>query len=134
MSKIKGQNFRFLKNGAIPEETNVNISITGNTEDTSTKDVTGLYSQQTVTTVTWSATVDTYQAEPADLIPLVTTFNAAQAITVGWDETSGALNRVAEGASFARSGDALLNDLTFTFNDRQPCSVSMQFQGTGNLS
>ena len=43
MSKIKGQNFRFLQNGAIPEATNCSITMQGNTEDTSTKDTEGMF-------------------------------------------------------------------------------------------
>ena len=135
MSKIKGQNFRlFVEDAAVPEETSCSITITGNTEDTSTKDTTGLYSQETVVTTTWSAQVDSYEAEPSELKALVTMFNTAEAVTVGWDQTAGSQNRVGQNANFAREGEALLNDLTLTFNDRQPCSVSLQFQGTGALS
>jgi len=55
-------------------------------------------------------------------------------VTVGWDQTAGAQNRVAQNAAFSRSGSALLTDVTFTFNDRATVSVSSQYQGTGALS
>ena len=135
MSKIKGQNFRLLVAGAaVPEETNVSITIQGNTDDSSTKDSAGFYSQETVVSTSWQAQVDTYDAEPASIQALVTTFNAAQPVTVGWDQTAGAQNRVAQNAAFSRSGSALLTDATFTFNDRATVSVSSQYQGTGALS
>jgi len=135
MSKIKGKNFRLLQAGAaFPEATNCSISLTGNAEDTSTKDTEGLYSQQTITSTSWSAQVDTYQSEPSQLKAIITTFNAAAAVGIGWDQTGGAQNRVAQNASFKRSGNALLNDFTMTFNDRETVQLSLQFQGTGALS
>lgn len=136
MSKIKGQNFRLLTGNplaAFPEATNCSITMTGNTEDTSTKDTEGLYSQQTVVSTSWSAQVDTYQSETSQLRAILTMFNAAQSVPVAWDQTGGALNRVAQNASFRRNGNALLNDFTMTFNDRETVAVSLQFQGTGGL-
>lgn len=135
MSKIKGQHFRFLENGAaIPEETNVSITLTGNTEDTSTKDTTGLYQQQTVVSQSWSAQVDTFQGSAAQLRAILRKFNAAAAIAVGWDQTGGDENRVPQNANFKRSGQALLNDFTMKFDDRATVATSLQFQGTGVLS
>lgn len=135
MSKIKGQNFRLLVAGAaVPESTNCQITLTGNTDDTSTKDSTGFYTKETIVSKGWSAQVDTYDAETDSLKALVTTFNAAQPVTVGWDQTAGSQNRVTQNADFKRSGSALLNDLTMTFNDRQTVSISSQYQGTGALS
>ena len=136
MSKIKGQNFRLLTGNplaAFPEASNCSITMTGNAEDTSTKDSEGLYSQQTVTSTSWSAQVDTYQSETSQLRAILTIFNADQPVPVAWDQTGGALNRVAQNASFRRTGNALLNDFTMTFNDRETVAVSLQFQGTGGL-
>ena len=135
MSKIKGQNFRILQAGAaIPEAVNASITLQGNTESTSTKDTEGLYSQDTVVSTQWSAQVDTYQSDTSALKSIITLFNAAQPVAVGWDQTAGAQNRVAQNANFKRSGQALLNDFTMTFNDRETVSLSLQWQGTGNLS
>ena len=133
--KIKGQNFRLLKGGvAFPEATSCSITLTGNTEQTDTKDTEGLYQQQTVVSTTWSAQVDTYQGEASELRSIITMFNAAAAVGIGWDQTGGSMNRTAQNASFKRSGQALLNDFTMTFNDRETVAVSMQWQGTGSLS
>lgn len=135
MGKIKGQHFRILQAGAaIPEATNCSITLQGNAESTSTKDAEGLYSQETIVSKQWSAQVDTYQSETSALQGIITLFNAAAPVAVGWDQTAGAQNRVAQNANFKRSGNALLNDFTMTFNDRETVSVSLQFQGTGPIS
>lgn len=135
MSKIKGQNFRLLNDGsAFPDSTNCQITLNGNTEDTSTKDTDGMYSENTVVSTSWSAQVDTYQSEVSQLRAIIAMFNAATAVPIGWDQTAGANNRVAQNATFKRSGDALLNDFTLTFNDRETVQASLQFQGTGALS
>ena len=134
MSKIKGQNFRVLQNGAIPEATNCSITMQGNTEDTSTKDTEGMFTQETVVSTSWSGQVDTYQSDTSALRAIITMFIAAQPVAVGWDQTGGAQNRVAQNANFKRSGQALLNDFTMNFNDRETVALSLQFQGTGALS
>lgn len=135
--KIKGQNFRLLEGNplaAFPEATNCSITLTGNAEDTSTKDTEGLYSKSSVVSNSWNAQVDTYESEVSRLQAIITMFNAAQAVGIGWDQTGGSMNRVAQNASFKRSGQALLNDFTMTFNDRETVAVSLQFLGTGGLS
>ena len=135
MSKIKGQNFRLLQNAAaIPEATNCSITLQGNAEDTSTKDTEGMFTQETIVSNQWSAQVDTYQSDTAALRAIISTFIAAQAVPVGWDQTAGSMNRVAQNANFKRSGNAILNDFTMNFNDRETVAVSLQFQGTGALS
>lgn len=135
MSKIKGQNFRLLLDGsAVPEETNCSITITGNTEDTSTKDTEGFFGKEDIISTSWTAQVDSYQAEASQLRTIISTFIAATAVGIGWDQTGGSLNRVAQNANFKRSGQALLNDATMQFDDRATVTTSLQFQGTGALS
>ena len=135
MSKIKGQNFRLLQNAAaIQEATNCSITLQGNTEDTSTKDTEGLFTEETIVSNQWSVQVDTYQSDTAALRSIISMFVAAQAVPVGWDQTGGAQNRVAQNANFKRSGQALLNDFTMNFNDRETVALSLQFQGTGGLN
>lgn len=135
MSKIRGQHFRlFVDSAAVPEETNVSITLSGNTEDTSSKDTEGLYAKEDVVSTAWSAQVDSYQADPSQLRAILTTFNAAAPVAVGWDQTAGSQNRVAQNANFKRSGQALLNDFSMQFDDRTAVNVSLQFQGTGALS
>ncbi len=132
MSKIKGQNFRLLKYGSVFDEaTNCSITLTGNAEDTSTKDTTGMFSKDTIVSTSWSAQVDTYQSTDAQLRAIISMFIAAAALEVGWDETRGANNAVTQRASFERRGEALLTDVNMTFNDRETVQTSLQFTGTG---
>ena len=135
MTKIKGQNFRLLVSSAIvPEETNVSITLQGNTEDTSSKDDGGLYGKEDVVSTAWNAQVDSYQAEPSQLRAILRMFNAAAAVGVGWDQTTGDNNQTPANANFKRSGQALLSDVSAQFDDRAAVQVSLQFQGTGALS
>lgn len=135
MSKIKGQNFRlFIDSDPVPEATNCQITMTGNTEDVSTKDTEGLFNQEDVVSTAWQAQVDSFQADAAQLRDILTMFLAGEAVTVGWDQTAGSMNRIAQNANFKRSGDALLNDVTFQFDDRTTVTTTLQFQGTGALS
>lgn len=135
MSKIKGQNFRLLKNSVVfPEATNCSVTLNGNTEDVTTKDTVGMYSQNSVVSTSWNAQVDTYQGEASELREIITLFNAAEAVPIGWDQTGGANNAVPQNANFKRSGNALLTDFNMSFNDREIVAVSLQFQGTGGLS
>lgn len=138
MSKVKGQNFRlFVAGAAVPEATNCTVTYQGNTEDTSTKDTEGFWNKETVVSKSWSAQVDSYQSDAESLQALVGVFKAAQPVTVGWDQTTGAANtqnRTGANASFKRTGQALLNDLSIQFNDRTTINVTSQYQGTGALS
>lgn len=138
MGKIKGQNFRvFVEHAAVPEATNCQVTLSGNMEDASTKDTEGMFTEEQMVSTSWQVQVDSYDASVNNVKALIRTFIAAAAVEVGWDQTTGATgtqNREAEGADFARSGDALLTDLTLVFNDRATCTVSSQYQGTGALS
>ena len=134
MSKIKGQNFRLLKDGSVfPEATNCSITLQGNSEDTSTKGTEGMFNQEDVVSNQWSAQVDTKQSETAQLRSIISMFVEAQPVPIGWYQTEGSGNATPQKASFARKGQALLNDFTMNFNDRETVNVSLQFQGTGGL-
>jgi predicted secreted protein len=135
LTEVMGQNFRtFVGSAAVPEATNCQVTLQGNLEDASTKDSTGGWAEEQMTSKQWSVQVDDVDASLATLRALITRFNSDNKTTVGWDQTAGAQNRVVQNANFKRSGQALLNDFTMTFNDRETVSVSLQFQGTGTLS
>lgn len=134
MSKIKGQNFRLLKDGSVfPEATNCSITLQGNSEDTSTKGTEGMFNQEDVVSNQWSAQVDTIQSETAQLRSIISLFVAAQPIPIGWDQTAGSGNATPQEAPFAREGLALVNDFVMNFNDRETVNTSISFQGTGGL-
>lgn len=138
LTKIKGQNFRvFVGGSAVPEAVNCSVQITGNMEDSSTKDTESDYTTEQMVSKSWQAQVDSYQASAASLKALLTRFNAGTAVSVGFDQTTttvGGQNRTAANADFARSGQALLTDLNITANNRAVINVSTTYQGTGALS
>ncbi len=130
-----GQNFRaFVGGTAVTEATNCQVTIQGNVEDGSTKDSVSGYNEETMTSKQWSVQVDNVDASLANLRALITRFNSDAKTTVGWDQTAGAQNRVAQHAAFARSGSAILNDLSIQAGNRQTIQVSCQYQGSGALA
>ena len=130
-----GQNFRvFVAGAAVPEATNCSITIQGNMDDESTKDSTGGWNEEEMTSKQWSVQVDNVDASLASLRALITRFNSDAKTTVGWDQTAGAQNREAQNADFARSGQAILNDLTIQADNRTTIQVSCQYQGSGALA
>ena len=135
LNKVMGQNFRaFVGGSAVPEATNCSVTVQGNVEDASTKDSTGGWNEEQMTSKSWSAQVDNVDASLSNLRALITRFNSDAKTSVGWDQTAGAQNRTAQNAAFARSGQAILNDLSIQADDRQTISVSCQYQGSGALS
>lgn len=135
LTKIMGQNFRvFVAGAAVPEATNCSITLQGNMDDASTKDSTGGWNEEEMTSKQWSVQVDNVDASLASLRALITRFNSDSKTTVGWDQTAGAQNREAQNADFARSGQAILNDLTIQADNRTTIQVSCQYQGSGALA
>lgn len=135
LTKLKGQNFRvFVGGAAVAEATSCQVSISGNMEDARTKDTEGSYNSEQMVSRGWTAQVDSLQATAAELKALITQFNSDATVTVGWDQTAGSQNRVAQNASFARSGSAHLVNLTINAPNRANISVSAQYQGNGALS
>lgn len=130
-----GQNFRvFVAGAAVPEATNCSITLQGNMDDASTKDSTGGWNEEEMASKQWSVQVDNVDASLASLRALITRFNSDSKTTVGWDQTAGAQNREAQNADFARSGQAILNDLTIQADNRTTIQVSCQYQGSGALA
>jgi len=138
LTKIMGQNFRaFVGGSAVPEATNCQVTIQGNLEDSTTKDSEGGWNEEQMTSKQWSVQVDDVDASLATLRALITRFNSDSKTTVGWDQTettAGTQNRTAANADFARSGSAILNDLSINANNRTTIQVSCQYQGSGALA
>lgn len=135
LTKVMGQNFRtFIGSNVITEATNCQVTIQGNMEDGSTKDSPGTWNQEQMTSKQWSVQVDDVDASLASLRALITRFNSDQKTSIGWDQTSGTNNNVPMNAAFARSGQAILNDLSIQANNRQTIQVSCQYQGSGALA
>jgi predicted secreted protein len=135
LTKLMGQNFRaFVGGSAVPEATSCQVTIQGDVEDASTKDTEGSWNEEQMTSKSWSVQVDDYDASLATLRALITRFNSDAKTTVGWDQTASSQNRVAQNAAFARSGQAILTDLSIQANNRQTIQVSCQYQGSSALS
>lgn len=135
LTKIMGQHFRvFVAGAAVPEAVNCSVTINGNMEDSTTKDTVGSYAQEQMTAKDWNVSVDNIDASLANLRALITRFNSEAKVTVGWDQTAGTQNRVAQNAPFAKSGQAILNDLSIQANNRTNIQVTCQYQGSGALA
>ena len=135
LTKVMGEHFRaFVGGAALPEATNCQCTIQGNVEDASTKDSVGGWNEEQMTSKQWSVQVDNVDASLSNLRSLIKRFNSDAKTTVGWDQTAGAQNRVAQHADFARSGQAILNDLSIQAGNRQIIQVSCQYQGSGALA
>lgn len=133
---LKGQNFRILtitgtNDTVIGMATNCTVNLNTNTEASETKDDVGLAGKPTITSKSWSVSVESLNV--ADTGALLTAIKNMTPFTLMWDETSTTDNQTTLTNSFARSGLAFINDATFTFNDRTNAVKSLQFTGTGPL-
>ncbi len=135
---LKGQNFRILtfdstasKFKCVGMATNCTVTLTNNTEDASTKDDVGMAAKPTMTSQSWSVSVESLDV--SDAAAMLTATKSLTPFTLMWDETSTNNNQVGEQATFARKGSAYLNDATFNFNDRENATKSLQFTGSGAL-
>ena len=68
---------------------------------------------------------------PTDLMSLI--INKTK-VTLTFDQTAGANNRVGQNSAIKRSGEAYLTDYSLSAQNRQNSTLSCQFTGTGPLS
>ena len=138
MATLKGQNFRILTYDATASKykvvgmaTSCTVTLNANTDDAGTKDDVGMAQKPTVTSKSWQVSVESLNV--TDVAAMLTAIKSLTPFTLLWDETSTTDNQTAEGAAFARKGQAYLSDATFNFNDRENSSKSLQFSGSGEL-
>jgi hypothetical protein len=135
---LKGQNFRILVwNGddaykCVGMATSCTVTLTNNTEESSTKDDVGMAAKPTTTSQGWSVQVESLDV--TDTAAMLTAIKSLTPFTLKWDETRVSDNQGSEAAAFSRQGQAFLNDATFTFNDRENSTKSLQFTGTSELT
>ena len=134
---LKGNNFRILtlvgsKYKCIGMASGCTVTLTSNTEESSTKDDVGLASKPTVVSKSWTVSVESLDV--TDAAAMLTAIKSLTPFTLMWDETSTTDNQTGEQAAFARTGQAFLNDATFNYNDRENSTKSLQFTGSGELS
>ena len=135
---LKGQNFRIMLFDSTAEKfkvvgmaTSCTVTLTSNTDESSTKDDVGMASKPTVTSKTWSVQVESLNV--SDAVAMLTAIKSLTPFTLLWDETDTTDNQTAEGATYARTGQAYLNDVTFSYNDRENSTKSLQFTGTSPI-
>ena len=136
MATLKGQNIRVLlqdgtKYKVVGKSTNCTVTLTGNSDDASTKDDVGMASKPEITSKSWSV-----QVESLDVTDTAAVLNAIKNLTpftLIWDETATADNQTAQAAAYSRKGQAYLNDVTFNWNDRENSTKQLQFTGSGAL-
>lgn len=138
MATLKGQNFRILTYDATASKykvvgmaTSCTVTLNANTDDAGTKDDVGMAQKPTVTSKSWQVSVESLNV--TDVAAMLTAIKSLTPFTLLWDETSTTDNQTAQGAAFARKGQAFLSDATFNFNDRENSSKSLQFSGSGAL-
>jgi predicted secreted protein len=136
--RLKGQNFRILifdstaeKFKCIGMSQSCTVNLTANVDDSSTKDDVGGSAKPEVTSNAWSVSVESLNV--VDAGAMLTAMKSMTPFTLMWDETSTTDNQSIEEASYARKGQAFLNDLTLKFDDRTNSAKSLQFQGTSAL-
>ena len=136
MVTLKGQNIRILlqdgtKYKVVGKSTNCTVTLTGNTDDASTKDDVALASKPEITSKSWSV-----QVESLDVTDTAAVLNAIKNLTpftLIFDETAAVDNQTAQAADYARMGQAYLNDVTFQWDDRTNSTKQLQFTGSGAL-
>ena len=134
---LKGQNLRIynISNGdatVVGMATNCTINLNTSVDDASHKDIVGMAPMPTVTSKSWSVSVDSLNV--ADVAALLTAVKGLSKFTLMWDESSTTDNQSQETAAFARTGEAYLSDVTFSWNDRENSTKSLTFTGVGALS
>lgn len=137
MATLKGQNFRILRlvNSrfeVIAMATNCTVTLTGNTEEASSKEDVGLAAKPTVTSKSWSVSVESLSTY--DVTILLQIMKEMTPVTLMWDETQTTNNQALASSSVQRIGTAYLNDATFNFNDRENAAKSLQFTGCSALT
>ena len=138
MSTLKGQNVRICtfdttaeKYRVIGMSTGCIVTITNNMDNQSHKDITGLAAMPQVVSKTWQVQVNSLNQ--ADAAAILTAMKSMQPVTLMWDETSTTDNQTRSKASWARKGQAYLNDATFSFDNKTLATKGLQFTGTGPL-
>ena len=141
MATIKGQNLRVMVGGkCIAMSTSAQFHISAELQDSSTKDSVGDFQEQEVTGLSWDAQTDslvtledngTNGELPQDLLSLI--INKTK-VTLTFDQTAGANNRVGQNSVIKKTGEAYVSDVQITAQNRQNSTMTVQFTGTGALS
>ena len=120
--------------------TNAQFHISAELQDASSKDSVGDWQEQEVTGLSWDAQTDSLVIledngsngePPQDILSLM--INKTK-VTLTFDQTAGANNRVGQNSAIKKTGEAYVSDVQITAQNRQNSTMTVQFQGTGALS
>ena len=141
MATIKGQNLRVMVGGkCIAMATSAQFHVSAELQDSSTKDSVGDFQEQEVTGLSWDAQTEslvtledngTNGELPQDILSLM--INKTK-VTLTFDQTAGANNRVGQNSVIKKTGQAYITDVSISAQNRQNSTCSVQFTGTGALS
>ena len=140
MGVIKGQNLRVLiGNKCVAFATSCTVHVSLNLEDSSTKDSTNNFTEQTPTSVSWDMSCDALYSVDTDAtgvngINALDTVLAQQKVQVQFEQTQGEKNRVAVSGGAVYSGYAWVNDISINAANRQNTSYTIQLTGDGQLT
>jgi len=135
---LKGQNLRIYtyeggdEYRVVAKSTNCTITLTGNSENASHKDIVGMAAVPTIVSKGWSVSVESLDV--TDVASMLAAIKSFTPFTLRWDESSTTDNQTEVGAAFARTGQAYLNDVVFQWNDRTNSTKQLQFTGSGPLA
>lgn len=135
---LKGQNLRIYQYSSqgqysvIAQATSCTVTLTGNTEDASHKDIVGDATMASIVSKSWQVQVESLNV--LDMASLLTQIKSRSKFQIEFDEASTTDNQTEEKAAFARRGDAYLSDITFAFNNRENSTKSITFTGTDALT
>ena len=140
MGVIKGQNLRLLVGGkCVAFATSCTVHVSLNLEESSTKDSTNNFTEQTPTGISWDMSCDALYSVDADAtgvngIDALDKVLAQTKVTVMFEQTTGDKNRVAVTGGAVYSGDAWVNDISINAPNRQNTSYTIQLTGDGVLA
>lgn len=139
MGVIKGQNLRLLIGGkCVAFSTSCTVHVSLNLEESSSKDSTNNFTEQTPTGISWDMSCDALYSVDADAtgvngINALDTVLSQQKVQVQFEQTQGEKNRVAVSGGAVYSGDAWVNDISINAANRQNTSYTIQLTGDGQL-
>jgi hypothetical protein len=140
MGVIKGQNLRVLIGGkCVAFATSCTVHASLNLEESSTKDSTNNFTEQTPTGISWDMSCDALYSVDTDAtgvngINALDTVLAQQRVQVQFEQTQGDKNRVAVSGGAVYSGYAWINDISINAANRQNTSYTIQLTGDGELT
>lgn len=119
--------------------TSCTVHVSVNLEESSTKDSTNNFVEQTPTSISWDMSCDALYSVDADAtgvngVDSLDKVLAQQKVQVQFEQTTGEKNRVPVSGAAVYSGYAWVNDISINAPNRQNTSYTIQLTGDGELA